>query len=290
MPSVVAVEQTRTLKVARSYGLRSENANIDPRLVAAMHEVQVSSSILTSVTKKAKTLRKFGAKTIGTSRATIAPLGGELNETYVSTNVIDRIVSSSTSDTAKTVNIEYHTISGGNFTFGVQSATLTGQAPVTLATPCARVSRIYNTGATELVGNVYVYEDGTITTPANGPDDATTIHAQIPAGDQSTHKASTTLSSVDYMFITEAGAAVVDAAPGVGGTYIDIDLEIRNAGGVFRKVIEWGVSSDGLNTAVLQFDPVIIVPANSDIRIRALSSKADIDVTAFFSGYLASVI
>lgn len=105
-----------------------------------------------SVDAKRKDLVKFGRNPAAdTSAQTVWNQGG--NETYVSTNAIDSISSSSTSDTG-TVSIEGHTISGSDLTFVVQSKTLTGQTKATLDTPLARCTRVYNTGTADFVGDI----------------------------------------------------------------------------------------------------------------------------------------
>ena len=113
-----------------------------------------------SVFEKDKQLLKFGRnESVGTSEATIMTLpSGQSEETYVSSNIIDTISSNNSSDTQEVV-IEGHTISGSDLTFSSQTATLNGQNKVTLSTPLARATRVYNNGSADLLGSVFVYED-----------------------------------------------------------------------------------------------------------------------------------
>ena len=129
-----------------------------------------------SVDRKSKVLIKFGRnEDIDTgSDETVWVLGG--HEVYQAGNTIDTVSSSSALDTGS-VTIEGHTVDGnGDFTFVVQSATLDGQNKVTLTTPLARASRLYNTGSTDFNGSVYVYRDTSIT--SGTPDDLSFAHLE----------------------------------------------------------------------------------------------------------------
>ena len=228
-----------------------------------------------SVAQKRKSLTKFGSNSaVGTSLVTVWDTGG--NETYCTDNLIDRVVSSSGSDTVQ-VTIEGHTISGGVFTFVVQTATLNGTTPVTLATPLARASRAYNIGATDLVGDITVYESI-----------ATTVHLTLKgsAGFNQSNKAATTLSNTDYMFITSFTGEIRDKTAGTA----ELALEIREAGSVFRRKSDITVSSNGSTTFTQEFRPYLIVKKNSDIRIRAIADGASTSVGASWNSVLAKVI
>ena len=238
-----------------------------------------------SVEDKGKNLLKFGRNVdLDTGvRETIWNQGGD--ETYVSTNIIDTISSSDAADT-QTVEIEYHTVTGSGasqqFTFGVQEATLNGQNKVTLTTPCARVSRVRNEDNTAFAGDIYVYEDTAIT--GGVPSDATKIHAKAEAGDDQTFKASTTISNVDYLFITLVYASVKRNTAGI----VDFRLETREPGGVFLPKFEFSVSQAS-GVAHIPLSPHIIVPKNYDVRITGNSSAANIQADAGFNGVLALI-
>ena len=264
--------------------------NIDRRLLRAIDETTAFlGGERWSVWRKSKSLAKFGRRAgLGGTHSTVAALGGEAHETLLTTNGITSIISSDAGDT-ETVTIEYHTINGGGdeLTFGVQTATLNGQTAVALTTPCARVSRIYNSSSTELAGDVYVYEGGATTLGV--PDDATTIHAQIVAGDQQTKKAATSISNTDVYFITGITASVVAGTP--GSQVIDFDVELKALDGVWLPRLEWSCQIGGQVTTTIDLDPVIIVPKNHDVRIAAVAaSGTGVDVDAVFRGYLAGLV
>jgi hypothetical protein len=263
--------------------------NIDSRLLRGIDELTAfGGGQYWSIREKNKALSKFGARSgLGSTNSTVAPLGGEAHETLLSTNGITSIVSSDNSDN-QTYVIEYHTINGAGdeLTFGVQTVTLTGQAPAPLSVPCARVSRAYNTSVTESLGDIYLFEGGSVTLGV--PDTSSEIHLQIEAGDQQSKKAATSISNQDAYFITQIITSVVSGSP--GSQVVDFDIEIRQLGSVWRPQLEWSCQIGALSTVFLDLDPVIIVPKNHDVRVSAeTASGTGVKVTAAFRGYLASL-
>lgn len=238
------------------------------------------------VTVKPKTLLKFGRseQVDNSTYTTLMELpSGVLNEVYATGNTIDTISSSSASDTG-TVIIEGHTLSGSDLTFVSQTATLNGQNKVTLTTPLYRATRLANTGAADEVGDIYVYEDTAIVSGV--PSDGTKVHVMIKAANQNNQsfKASTSISSQDYWIITQAFASINTKA---GSPIAEIQIQVRQFGGVFRTAAIASVGVGGSSWAGFSFDPVIIVPANADVRMRALGSAAGLNVSGWMNGYLA---
>lgn len=251
-----------------------------------------------SVQEKKKNLNKFGRNaTVGTSFETIAEFQStESEETYVSTNLIDSISSSSTSDTTQTIVVEGHTIDGsGNLTFVVQEKALTGQTEATLTTPLARATRAYvkatgtfNSYPAALVGIVYIY-DNTGGQATGVPTNASQTKLTIQAGETQSQKASTSISAEDYWLIESFGAAI--GVAGGSATRVEVRMEIRDVanGGAWRpftRRIELVVGGDGV---YYQFDNYLIVPKNHDFRIRAKCNSATAEVVAEASGVLAIV-
>ena len=254
----------------------------DGRLVQGEREIQSTYGDYVSIDKKAKSLIKFGKSAALSTNTleTVWSVGG--NETYISTNDISFISSSSASDTQQ-ITIEGHTILNGEFTFVIQTATLNGQNAVGLTTDLARVSRVYNSDSTELVGRVVVYENATLS--GGIPTDATKIHIDIPAGFQQSFKAATTFSNTDYFIMTGfygAVSAKVSAA-------VDFYVEIRESGKVFLPKGSFTASSNG-GASDISLDPALIVPKNADIRIRAETVTNNAVVFGIFKGYLAKVL
>lgn len=259
----------------------------DCLLTQAANDIYRSTGDVISTTDKAKTLAKFGRfDAVGTSFVTLQNEGGD--ETYVSTNSIDTISSSDAGDNQDTV-VEGHTISNGKLTFyssavSEETITIDGQNKVTLPTPLARVTRLYNNGTTDFAGDIYVYEDDTVTSGV--PQTASKIHMKVSEGNQS-EKCSTSISDADYYIIKSFTGYCFDKATAT----VEFIGELRSVGTtnkVFRRVFSTA-GSNGQPTTVY-FDPPFIVPRNTDIRVRAQADGANTDVGAQFTGYLAKII
>lgn len=235
-----------------------------------------------SIRDKKKPLHKFGRNSAATNanEATVWSHGDSAaHETYLTSNLIDRL-SSSEADTVE-IGVEYHTYAAGPiFTFGVQYKTLTGLTPVALDVPCARVSRMFNRGATELAGTVYAFEDSADTDGV--PDDATKVHCTIPAGFNQSFKAATTFANDTAFALSRIHVGVAKKTAATA----DFVMEVREPGGVFRARDLYVASSPG-PTTVIEIDPWYPIPCNSDIRIVCNASASSTPVSAGFSGRLA---
>ena len=259
----------------------------DGRLVQGEREVYSTYGQRVSIDAKAKSLLKFGKS------GDLSATGGlqtvwsvDGNETYISTNLIDRVVSSSASDIHE-VLIEGHSIEGtgedAKFTFVVQAVTLNGQTPVALTTPLARVSRVNNNNGAEIVGVVAVYQDSAVT--GGVPNDTTKVHINIPLGFQQSFKAATTFSNTDYFFLTGCYGAVSQKQTASADFY----LELREVGKSFRQIACLTASSSG-GSFNIEFDPAIIIPRNADVRVRCTTGTNNAVVFTNFRGYLAKVV
>lgn len=257
----------------------------DGRLVQAEREIYRNFGEVVSVHQKAKSLIKFGksaALTTG-SLQTVWTVGG--NETYVSTNIIDSISSSSALDLEE-IYIEGHTVTGTGrdqkFTFVSQVVSLNGQTRVALPIPLARVSMAYNNNGTPLVGRVVVYENTVLV--GGIPSDASKIHIDIPLGLQESFKAATTFSDNDYYICTGGFGSVSLKQDGAADFY----LEIGEPGKIFRQVA--AISTTSSSPWTIDLDPAVIIPKNCDVRIRVETNVNNVVVFASFKGYLAKVI
>jgi hypothetical protein len=259
----------------------------DGRLVQGEREVYSTYGQRVSIDAKAKSLLKFGKSgNLSTTAGLQTVWSVDGNEVYISTNLIDRVVSSSASDIHE-VLIEGHSIEGtgedAKFTFVVQAVTLNGQTPVALTTPLARASRVNNNGSTEIVGVVAVYQDSAVT--GGVPNDTTKVHINIPLGFQQSFKAATTFSNTDYFFLTGCYGAVSQKQTASADFYI----ELREVGKSFRQIACLTASSSG-GSFNIEFDPAIIIPRNADVRIRCTTGTNNAVVFTNFRGYLAKVV
>lgn len=264
---------------------------MDPYLNLAISEIENTYGDKISAISKGKTILKFGHTDnadSGVETTVMHLLGTEVHETYLSTNSIAYFSSSSTSDTAITMVVEGHTYSAdvNGFQFIVQNITLNGRTKTALGIPLARISRAYNSSSTSLSGDVYFYEDDTVT--AGVPQTAAKTHMYVRGGaegeDQS-EKAATTISRFDYLIVTQ-----VYAAGGRGNSSVSFDwyLQRRLLGGLFLPMFTAFMPS-ALNTQQIQLRPYLIVPKNSDIRMTVISSTDNSKFRGFFSGILATV-
>lgn len=238
-----------------------------------------------SIESKKKDLVKFGTHTsVGTGWETLAEMQGtETGETYVSGNDITQIISDDAD--GEDVVIEGHTWDGSTTTFITQTVRLTGTTTADLTTPLYRVSRVYNAGSNALVGNIAVFEGGSTTLGV--VDDATTVHLYIPAGEQQSQKASTTISGTDYWIITDITLSVTEKT----ASWAEARLEFKPVGTTFWRPMAQNFSAaDSSGLSQLIKNPYLIVPPDHDVRIAVKCNTANIKVAGGFSGFLAKVI
>lgn len=256
------------------------------RLVHAEREIESSFGDVVSIVKKRKSLVKFGRNSdlTANTKETIWEVGG--NETYLTANLIDSVSSSSTLDVSH-VTVEGHTVSGtgenAQFTFVTQIVQLNGRNRVTLVTPLARTSKVYNSNSVDLLGSVYIYENTAIVDGV--PTDTTKIHNLISAGLQQSFKAATTFSNTDYAILTSGFGSVSNKQ----AAFVDFFLEVKQPGGVFRQQAAVSASSSG-GAWSLELNPCVIIPKNSDIKVTAISSASGAEAYVTFSAYLAEVV
>ena len=236
---------------------------------------------------KPKVLLKYGLTSNADSGVptTIMTLQGtEVNETYINTNLIDSVSSSSAANTQPIV-IEGHSISGSALTFVVQTVSLNGQNRVPLTTALARATRAFNNGTTALVGQTFVYESVAIT--AGVPNTASKTHLMIDTDRQQSEKAATAFSDIDYGLVTSMYAGL---SRGAGNTVTaDIELQVREFGKVFRPLMEITLRSSGSQSELVRFEPYLIVPKNGDIRLVGTSNTNDTQLTGWFNTLIATV-
>lgn len=251
----------------------------------AVHVIENTYGDIVSVEQKHKDLLKFGRnKNIQTTKTTLMTFpAGVYDETYVTSNLITTISSSSVSDTEVVVVEGHTTLDGGlTFTFVAQTATLDGQNQVTLSTPLARCSRLYNDGSTDLIGSIYVYQNDTTT--AGVPDTPVLVHCMIDAGLNNSEKGATTISGSDYWILESFYGDCLEKV----ATFGILHLEIRRAGKVFRNSIDISVNDSARGEH--EFKPYLIVPKNSDVRLRVSASANGKDFSGGLQGVLAKVI
>ena len=250
----------------------------DWKMAAALERIRSDYGKICYI--KPKALLKFGRNEgVGTSYEDVWQYGG--TETFPTTNAIDKLSSSSGSDTT-TIVVEGQTISGSDLTFVTQTVTLAGQTETALTTPLARCTRAYASGAVDLVGDVYVYEDDTVSSGV--PQTAGKVHMVIKGteGENQSFKASTSISSLDYWIITGFYCAVLRKT----SAQANFEMQVREPGGVFRSRLIANAASTAAPT-IISINPPLIVPSNSDFRVRTQASTTGVDCVAWTNGHLA---
>ena len=242
----------------------------DYKLAHAVKNISDVYGDTVDIWEKGKTLNKFGFNDDLDSgvRETIWETGGD--ETLKTANDIDIVVSTNAGDTQSVV-IEGHTISGSDLTFVSQTTTLNGTTNVTLATPLARVTRMYNNGSTDFAGDITVEDNGT------------SVHLTVKGtnNENQSKKCATSLSSVDYWIITRLAGGVVGS---VSAT-VQFEFQVLLAGKVWRTIYEFNSST----YEEVKLDTPIIVPPNSDVRMVGTSGTNNTEAVASIQGYLAIV-
>ena len=258
-------------------------SNKDYWLQHAIANIKADYGDTVSAEAKNKDLLKFGRnQLIQTTKTTLMTLPtGIYNEVYLNSNSIDTMSSSLTTANAL-LQVEGHTVSGGVFTFVTQAATLNGRNKVTLTTPLARCTKAYNNGSVDTSGTVYFYENTAIV--AGVPTDGNKVHLMIVAGLNNSEKASTTISNTDYYVVTEFYCDCLEKV----ATFGIVHLEVRLQGKVFRNVID--ISANDTKDGRHEFHPYLVVPKNSDIRLRVTASSNNKDFSGGFEGVLLKVI
>ena len=265
------------------------NAFISATLNLAQERILESFGDRVSIISRRKSLRKWGRnENVGTSKSVIMTLpGSETEETLPTTNAITAVSSSSNSDTQNIILVEGIYISGSDYIFDADTSTqtLTGRTDITLNQALFRANRARL--SSPAVGDIYFHEGGATT---NGvPDDDTTVHMMIPAGETQTQKASTAISSNEYWIITQITASILEKT----ASYAQFRIEYKPFNDTsFYPLMQWiAVSSQGGARIVdLSDSTPIIIPKESDVRMVAIADGASTDCSGGISGYLATVL
>lgn len=268
-------------------------------IAIAQKTIEENYGDIVEIFDKGKSLNKFGLNaSVGTSFSTIAEFqGSEQNETFVNTNIIDSISSSSALDNTQDIVIEGHTTDGlGNLTFVTQRVSLDGQNKVTLDTPLCRANRAFlaDTGTPytfydDLVGTIYIYDD-TDGVSSGVPNTASATKLVISAGNNQSQKCATSISSEDYWIVTQIEAGV--GVAGGNASRLEARVERRDLmlGGTWRPVgRELSISTDQ-NGVQLVLNPYLIIPKNNDVRLVCKTNSNTAAVFGEINGYLARII
>ena len=203
-------------------------------------------------------------------------LGANTTYPYPATAQTLYISSSHAGDTMEIV------VSGVDANWGALDSipvTLSGQTAVMVgsASNWLRPFRAQNLTSTALQGDVYLHLDSVPT--AGVPDTPLTdILACIVLGVEQTRMTHYTIPDGFTGFMTHATTAL--SAANTGG--VDVTLLSRLTTGVFRPATLWAATSGGTSIAGLPFDPPIMFPPKSDIKLRGDASANGMSLSGTF--------
>lgn len=198
---------------------------------------------------------------IDTTRETIWPLGGiYVWPTNPSTWYIS---SSSASDAGRTIQM---TVLDANFVSTTRTITLAGQTKTAITGgEIFRLISAFNSGAVDLVGNVYIYEDDTVV--AGVPATPAKVKAYITNTEQNSGLGFYTIPAGKTGYLTGWAAT---SSTGVS----DVTLDIKNFGQVWRQRGRRLVNGD----TEIQYTVFLRIPEKSDLRFEASTSVNNVSV------------
>ncbi len=204
---------------------------------------------------------------------TIAGFTKTTSYTYSTSVDIDSVVSSSAADTT---DLEVQGLDA-NWDLTVQTVTLNGQTRVALNPALIRTFRMKNAGAAAYAGNVFCYVDGDLT--AGVPNTEADVRAIIQIGNDQTLMAVFTIPNAVTGYLTDWFASISKQKDQIS----DIELRMRPSGGVFQIKHHSLVGAAGTSQIHYNFDVPEVAVAQTDVEMRADSSKDNGAIAAGFA-------
>lgn len=192
---------------------------------------------------------------------------------YSTTADIDSISSSNAGDAVE-ISIEGL---DENWNRVVQEITLQGQTRVPLDTNLIRVYRMKNIGNADLVGHVACYVNTALTSGI--PTDKSKIRAVITPGTNQTLMA---VYSVPAGYTAYLENFWMSTAGAVASSIHEVDLVIREYGGVFQLKNRSSISTGGTSHQLHDLIHALKIGEKSDIEIRANTNQNGASVAAGF--------
>ena len=236
----------------------AQELDINKAATTIPYEMKVSRGMIPAHSDE----HKFGHnEDVGTAREDVWDLGGTY--TYSSTAAEYHISSSDAADT-EPITIEYL---DANYDAQEVTVTLAGQTETVVGSGITilRVQRAYNSGTSDLVGTVYIYEDDTIT--AGVPDTATKIRAAIEAAHNQTLMTMYTIPAGKTAYISHVGYYAATAT----GKAVDVLFQQRRVGKVFRVIDHVHLFQTSIDT---HHDTPLKFPEKTDIKFSATASAS----------------
>jgi hypothetical protein len=200
------------------------------------------------------------------SKETIWGYGGSY--TFTTSAQTYYISSSSASDTTQTITLN---VLDSNYTEQTRTVTLAGQTKTAISGgTIIRINGAYNSSGTNLIGDVYIYEDDVVA--AGVPTTASKVKAFIPLTEQNSALGVYTVPAGYTAYLTNWSA---NCSSGTA----DITMDIRNFGQVFvnhgRKLCNTNVD--------VEYKVFLRIPEKSDIRFDTTVSANNTVVSLDYS-------
>ena len=224
------------------------------------------------------TISKFGENpdvSTNSTPETIWSYGGVY--VFSTTAAIDTISSSNAGDSQE-VTITGQTADNIEVT---QTAILNGQSKVVLTTPLFRIYRAFNSNSSDLLGDVYIYEDDTIVLGV--PQTANKVRLMIPIGSNQSEMMVYTVPAGKTLVYTEGFIAISRSIAGAA----DFILKSRAKDGVFRVQRRISLNSQGTGTWRAVYSVARVVSEKSDIVFECVNASANnMGLSGGFEGFL----
>ena len=196
--------------------------------------------------------------------------------TFTADGGADYYISSSNDGDTQTVSIRLLTEdASGNWNQEDMSVTLQGQTKTAITPPSGdkpvRFYRGFNTGSTNFTGNVYIYENDTLTDGV--PDTATKVRGVINAGENQTEMAIYTIPSGYKGYLWKGAISITST---IRSASMQIVRYARLHGGVFRVQGRISLDTSGSNWYQREYEGGLPpIPAKTDIKITVVTVSAN---------------
>ena len=213
-------------------------------------------------------VKKFGRNAaVGTTQVLIAPQSGDWND--IITPTILNFSSSHDSDGQTWL------LSGLDADFKMQSELIgiDGQTETSTTKIWSRVFRLENRGTEDNLGDVYVYEDDTVSSGV--PQTPGNIQLKVPVGYNQTVHAAYTVPA-DYQFALLQRWDLFSAKDAISTAF----FKVREFGGVFQtKFIRDFYIGGSIGTPE---DIMLKIPAKADVVIEGISTASTTPIGSEF--------
>ena len=214
----------------------------------------------------------------GTSPEDLWAYGGTY--TYSTSAVIYYISSTNAGDnqTVKIVGLD------GSYNEQTVTVTLNGQTKTQIGTgeTFIRLFEVENTGSTDWAGDIYVYEDDTVT--GGIPNTVTKIRGFAEFEDNHSEGARFTIPAGKTGYLVKVYGGINKGILGSNTKDVNVNLWVREFGEVFVKELTYGVGkSNGGNIEIdLSMSPMVL-NEKADVKLSAEVSDDNSDVYSGFS-------